>query len=178
MKFRKRPIEVDAVQWDPTSSDDPPEGVTYDNELSAWYCDTLEGRVKLEGGEWIVTGVKGEHYPVQDEIFRVTHLPIIENTNEDRTREEVVFAHDIIKTLLAGKIPDHNPDGQQAEIWQAALNALCWVLGHKYGGVLQGNIDAIERAIMDSGLDFMEADNSDSDLGHAPASGPGAFSLN
>ncbi len=179
MQFRKRPIVVDAVQWDPNSDDALPEGVLFDDELDAWYCDTREGRVKLEGGEWIVTGVQGEHYPVQDEIFKVTHMPVVPGSMDQLALpEEIVFAHDLIKTLLAGKIPDHIPDGQQSEIWQAALNALCWVLGHEYGKVLQGNIENIHKAALGSGLDFQDNQEEDSDYGHAPVSGPGAFSLN
>ena len=175
MKYRKRPIVVDAVQWDPTS-EETPEGLVYDEELGAWFCETLEGLVKVRGGEWIVTGAKGEKYPVQDEIFKLTHLPVIEGEDQERVREEIIFAHDLIKALLAGKVPDHAPDGQQSEIWQAALNALCWVLGHDYGKVLQGNIELIHQAIKHSGLDFQ--DTLDSGHGRAPASGPGAFSLN
>lgn len=175
-QYRKRPIIVSAVQWDPASPDDPPDGLIYDEELSTWFCETLEGLVKVRGGEWIVTGAKGEHYPVQDEIFKLTHLPVVEGEDTERVREEIIFAHDLIKALLAGRVPDHSPDGQQSEIWQAALNALCWVLGHDYGKVLQGNIESIHQAIRHSGLDFR--DTLDSDHGHAPASGPGSFSLN
>ncbi len=177
-KYRKRPIVVEAVQWDPTS-EETPEGVVYDENEDAWYCETLEGLVKLRGGEWIVTGAKGEKYPVQDEIFKLTHLPVLEGEEEpQRVTEEIAFAHDLIKALLAGKVPDHSPDGQQSEIWQSALNALCWVLGHDYGKVLQGNIESIHQAIKKSGLDFDQMSGPGSDYGKAPDRGPGAFSLN
>ncbi len=181
VKYRKRPIVVDAVQWLPKEikeGDPVPDGVVWDRASIAFYCDTLEGRVKLRGGEWIVTGAKGEHYPVQDEIFKLTHLPVIEGEDNERMREEIIFAHDLIKALLAGKIKDHNPDGQQSEIWQAALNALCWVLGHEYGKVLQGNIEQIHQAIKHSGLDFEQMSGPGSDYGQSPGPGPGSFSLN
>lgn len=37
------------------------------------YINTLEGRMKAEKGDWIVTGVNGERYPVKPEIFEKTY---------------------------------------------------------------------------------------------------------
>lgn len=175
MKFRKRPIVVEAVQWLPKEIkdwDDLPDGVRYDENEETWYCDTLEGPVLLKGGEWIVTGLKGEHYPIQPEIFELSHLPVTEGEEHERVREEIVFAHDLIKALLAGQVPGKVPDMQQAEVWQSALNALCWVLGHDFGQVLQLNIEQIHQAIKKGGGRFEQGP------GHPPAEGPTAFSLN
>ncbi len=174
-KFRKRPIVVEAVQWLPKEikEGDPfPDGVVWDRASIAFYCETLEGRVLLKGGEWIVTGLKGEHYPVQEEIFELSHLPVMEGEEAERVREEIIFAHDLIKTLLAGQVPGKTPDMQQAEVWQAALNGLCWMLGHESGQVLQRNIEQIHGAIKKSGGSFGQGP------GHPPEEGPTAFSLN
>ena len=40
---------------------------------------TLEGELSFEIGDWIATGVNGEHWPVKDEIFQKTYkkLPVI-----------------------------------------------------------------------------------------------------
>jgi hypothetical protein len=175
MKFRKRPIVIEAVQFFPEEIfkfDDIPDGAIFNIGEEAWYCETLEGDVLLKGGEWIVTGLKGEHYPVQDEIFQLSHLPVMEGEEAERVREEIIFAHDLIKTLLAGGVPGKNPDMQQAEVWQASLNALCWVLGHDFGRVLQRNIEQIHGAIKKSGGSFEPGP------GHPPKEGPTAFSLN
>ncbi len=175
MKFRKRPVVVEAVQFLPKeimTFDDIPPGCIYEVEEERWYCETLEGNVRIHGGEWIVTGIKGETYPVQEEIFELSHLPVMEGEEAERVREEIIFAHDLIKTLLAGQVPGRTPDAQQTEIWQAALNGLCWVLGHESGQVLQNNIEQIHGAIKKTGGSFGPGP------GHPPAEGPTAFSLN
>ncbi|HDK5715281.1 TPA: hypothetical protein PTC47_002492, partial [Staphylococcus pseudintermedius] len=37
------------------------------------FIDTLEGRMKAEKGDWIITGVNGEQYPVKPDIFEKTY---------------------------------------------------------------------------------------------------------
>jgi hypothetical protein len=34
---------------------------------------TLEGYVLVTPGDWIITGVKGEHYPCKPDIFELTY---------------------------------------------------------------------------------------------------------
>jgi hypothetical protein len=40
---------------------------------------TKEGDMRIHDGDWIATGVNGEHWPVKDEIFKKTYkkLPVI-----------------------------------------------------------------------------------------------------
>lgn len=59
MKFRKKPIIIDAVQW-------------YDH---GW-IDTLEGGHIVCPGDWIIKGIKGEYYPCKPDIFRQTYEPV------------------------------------------------------------------------------------------------------
>ena len=35
--------------------------------------DTLEGQMVGNPGDWLITGVAGEQYPVRDDIFRTTY---------------------------------------------------------------------------------------------------------
>lgn len=84
-KFRKKPVVIEAVQFDG-------EGDMPDLELSMidsdddWLCKmcgyraSKHGNVKtLEGyhiacpGDWIITGIKGEHYPCKPDIFEQTY---------------------------------------------------------------------------------------------------------
>ena len=37
------------------------------------WIDTLEGGHVVCPGDWIITGVKGEHYPCKPDIFEQTH---------------------------------------------------------------------------------------------------------
>ena len=59
MKFRKKPVVIEAEQ-------------AQKRELIL----TLEGILTAEPGDWIITGVKGERYPVKDDIFKMTYEPV------------------------------------------------------------------------------------------------------
>ena len=39
------------------------------------YIDTLEGRLRVEPGDWVITGVAGENYPCKPEIFEQLYVP-------------------------------------------------------------------------------------------------------
>ena len=56
VKVRKLPVIVDAIQID-----------------TEMYINTLEGIMKASPGDWIVTGVDGEKYPVKPDIFEKTY---------------------------------------------------------------------------------------------------------
>lgn len=45
-----------------------------DMAVHGW-IDTLEGGHIVCPGDWVVTGVKGERYPIKDLIFRETYEP-------------------------------------------------------------------------------------------------------
>lgn len=38
-------------------------------------CRTLEGRVHVSDGDWIICGVAGEYYPCKPDIFAKTYEP-------------------------------------------------------------------------------------------------------
>lgn len=100
MKFRKRPVVVDAVRWF-TNGDHPDDGGSRDKEgrvvryfrrpdVDGWsaclncteamhnhgWIDTLEGGHTVCPGDWIITGVKGEHYPCKPDVFETTYEPV------------------------------------------------------------------------------------------------------
>lgn len=81
MKFRKKPVVIEAMQV-------PRRGDQSDfHKLVAWLpengwrnvagyaieIDTLEGTMRADMGDWIIKGVKGEFYPIKDEIFEATY---------------------------------------------------------------------------------------------------------
>jgi hypothetical protein len=84
MKFRKRPVVIDAVQItgrtfsDPHPNPDHRSGVRYDPVQRCAFVHTLEGTMRADLGDWIITGVKGERYPCKDEIFRMTYEAVEE----------------------------------------------------------------------------------------------------
>lgn len=78
-QYRKKPVVIEATQWfkpgdhpavvlksDPNRYSDP--GIPW--------VDTLEGGHVVTPGDWIITGVKGEHYPCKPEIFAMTYEPV------------------------------------------------------------------------------------------------------
>lgn len=75
MKFRKKPVVIDAVQW--FKFGDHPEVVKKDacaGPPDDWFgIRTLEGFMHVTPGDWIITGVKGEQYPCKPDIFEVTY---------------------------------------------------------------------------------------------------------
>jgi hypothetical protein len=73
-KYRKKPVVIEATQWlghdtHPKVSTMPREG----DEPSTGWIHTLEGPMKVTVGDWIITGVKGEHYPCKPDIFEMTY---------------------------------------------------------------------------------------------------------
>lgn len=86
MKYRKKPVVIDARRW-PDDQDDNAAGqrkvVTWidlnGGECRAFLGDgrlriqTLEGQMIAEIGDWIIKGVKGEFYPCKPAIFEMTY---------------------------------------------------------------------------------------------------------
>lgn len=88
MKFRKKPVVIDAVQFDGT-----PGGAVAvfdqfdiiggkfvpnlaDLTRGTLLIPTLEGDHTARTGDWIVRGVAGEFYPCKPDIFAATYEPV------------------------------------------------------------------------------------------------------
>lgn len=89
MKFRKKPVVIEAVHyyWDES------EGV-YEEEAQDAIADfmganielvgneiaipTLEGEMYASPGDWIIKGIKGEFYPCKPDIFEATYEAVTE----------------------------------------------------------------------------------------------------
>ena len=84
MKYRKKPVVVEAIQY------------TKDNLLDVMeFCDggkktifnhylyivTLEGNMRVRKGDYIIRGVHGEYYPCEKSIFEETYEAV--NMNDD-----------------------------------------------------------------------------------------------
>lgn len=76
MKFRKKPVVIEAQQFKPGVLPLPftPEPVCCLNN-GRWYIETLEGEMNLTEGDWVIRGVKGEFYPCKPDIFEATYEP-------------------------------------------------------------------------------------------------------
>lgn len=78
MKFRKKPIVVEAEQFYPEKLPWP-KGVRCEPERRhGYFMETLEGPFQVLPADWIITGVKGERYPCKPDIFAATYEPVEE----------------------------------------------------------------------------------------------------
>lgn len=59
MKYRKKPVIIEAYQTD--------------KEMD---IETLEGTMHASVGDYIITGVNGEQYPCKPDIFEKTYEPV------------------------------------------------------------------------------------------------------
>lgn len=86
MKYRKKPVVIEAVQFNNDAESYPlllwiNEGqFAAGRELARWHNDTLviptlEGDHTANIGDWIIKGVAGEFYPCKPEIFAATYEP-------------------------------------------------------------------------------------------------------
>lgn len=71
MKFRKKPVVIEAMQFFVNTPDGWPLGVYKDGDCHV--IDTLEGSLRVSEGDWIITGINGERYPCKPDIFEVTY---------------------------------------------------------------------------------------------------------
>lgn len=67
-RFRKKPVTISAEQWFPGKK---VQGVAEDGGVAV--VPTLEGLMRVNPGDWIITGVKGERYPCRPDIFEATY---------------------------------------------------------------------------------------------------------
>jgi len=97
-KYQKRPVVIEAVQWDGTAEGATPiiNWVLNNGGTARYTCvhpekcsvhsedardigshviliDTLEGTVAASPDDWILRGLAGEFYPCKSDIFDVTY---------------------------------------------------------------------------------------------------------
>lgn len=73
MKFRKRPLVVEAVQYFPDLVKIDGVCESRDCKHVGAHIHAAEGDIHVYAGDWVVTGVKDEKYPVHQNIFAETY---------------------------------------------------------------------------------------------------------
>ena len=91
MKYRKKPIVIEAIQY--TGNNDhklklwsngtvyssPVLEITKENPTGSYLqIKTLEGIMTAIVGDWIIRGVQGEYYPCKPDIFEQTYEKVEE----------------------------------------------------------------------------------------------------
>ncbi len=83
--FRKKPVVIEARQFDGLNENDILDWIDDGNAYfiprgqftgDALIIPTLEGDHRADVGDWIIRGVKGEHYPCKPDIFTATYDPV------------------------------------------------------------------------------------------------------
>ena len=102
-KFRKKPVEIEAMLFDGSTSEThavyqwienntlgsfepmdviegrkpyPASGVSVDPRDGRMIISTLEGLHWVDLGDYVIRGVKGEFYPCKPDIFEATYEPV------------------------------------------------------------------------------------------------------
>ena len=88
-KFRKKPVVIEAITFDelvayglahaegvyngmPWSVDYNGHPITHEND-NCYLIPTLEGTMRMDRGDMLITGVKGEIYPCKPDVFAATY---------------------------------------------------------------------------------------------------------
>lgn len=93
MKFRKKPVVIEAILWDGLNLEEVKnfvgKSLEYEIYDAAWQVGkgvpivdmkikTLEGTMEAKKGDYIIKGVNGEFYPCKPDIFEKTYEPVTE----------------------------------------------------------------------------------------------------
>jgi len=85
MKYRKKPVVIDAMQFTDEMKDRVRHFVRcnvaadFDEQgRPVLKIQTLEGVMTAVLGDWIIKGVKGEFYPCKPDIFKATYEKVEE----------------------------------------------------------------------------------------------------
>lgn len=86
MKFRKRPVVIEAMQFTNENKDrvfNWIDGTRHypgfdENNNPILKLQTLEGLMTASLGDWIIKGVVNEFYPCKPDVFEMTYEPVAE----------------------------------------------------------------------------------------------------
>lgn len=110
MKFIKKPIVVEASPW--FKAGDHPAVVGWDHywgppcancggDSKTHGCvRTLEGAHNVCPGDWIITGVAGEHYPCKPAIFKQTYASMDETNGPAKRIADLIAAGNALAEAL------------------------------------------------------------------------------
>lgn len=83
-KYRKKPIIIEAEQFTEEKYLENPLlfPAVYTKNFT-YYIETLEGDLQVLEGDYIVKGIKGEFYPVKEQIFLESYEKVEEGDKND-----------------------------------------------------------------------------------------------
>lgn len=107
MKFRKKPVVIHAVQFDGNNHAEVVEfsmaNVSHSEQDGSLTIETLEGTLTVSPGDWVIKGVKGEHYPCKPDIFEQTYQPADLSMNFGQAIEALKNGNKVCRAGWNGK---------------------------------------------------------------------------
>ena len=104
-KYRKKPVVIEAITFDelveygrkavgvslgmPWSFSYAGHPVTHEND-NCYLIPTLEGTMRFDRDDMLITGVKGEIYPCKPDIFAATYEPAAEPETPRRSSTDAL----------------------------------------------------------------------------------------
>lgn len=87
--YKKKPVVIEAFQWtgDEHQKEDPVWAVEAIKSGKMYYqggenpyltIETLEGNHRVDFGDYIIKGIKGELYPCKPDIFALTYEQVVD----------------------------------------------------------------------------------------------------
>lgn len=77
MKYRKKPVVIEAMKYSINNKYAAlvfaPNVAGIDSIDGEVYITTLEGRMLVSDGDYVIKGVQGEFYPCKPDIFHATY---------------------------------------------------------------------------------------------------------
>ncbi len=87
MKYRKKPVVVEAVQHTFENKVELANFLKRDILTEVLVIETLEGEMIANIGDWIIKGVKGEFYPCKPDIFEMIYEAVRDEQSEDSSAQ-------------------------------------------------------------------------------------------
>lgn len=81
MKFRKKPVIIEAIQWDGTNLVEVKHFMKIANLNKcgeSLHIHTLEGTMEASKNDYIIKGIKGEFYPCKPDIFISSYEEVVD----------------------------------------------------------------------------------------------------
>ena len=162
-KFRKKPVVIDAIKYEGHNLDAIRRflGRNVEPLFSTMELPilTLEGMMLARSGDWIIKGIKGEFYPIKDDIFEATYVPVKAELEVDWQAGEIQIIATVRNHILRG----HDQNGELAAAlrsWEAAKGKEP-TSGTSFPNLIAGSVE--EGMFIDP-----DDDDDDDDVGGEP----------
>lgn len=76
LKEYRKTATINAEKFGTTLKQIEKYSLIYLSSENFYWIETKTGMEKLKAGDWIATGVDGEHWPISNEVFQQTYMEV------------------------------------------------------------------------------------------------------